>query len=198
MPERIVGALLILVALSACQMTAAPPSKPKMTESPPPNVAARAATSSGKTAVVLNTVPGRPGQVVTLTATLNTSGASVAGTQNDISFDPKEVAIAAKSNGKPDCAPNSQLGKEGTAFSFLPPGCNAAGGGCTSVRALVLSLSNTAPIPNGSPLYTCQARIAPQASPGAHTLSLSRVGFSSPSGQAITGGGVDGAVTVGK
>ena len=198
-PDRIVGMLVVLFALSACQTAAPPPpSRPRLDETLPPKVATRGASASGKTSVVLNTVPGRPGDVVTVTATLNSSGASVAGTQNDIGFDPKQIAVAAKPNGKPDCAANGQLGKEGTAFSFLPQGCNAAGGGCTSVRALVLSLSNVAPIPNGSALYTCQVRIAPQAGPGTYTLSLRRVGFSSPSGQAISGGGVDGAVTVGK
>src|SRR5262249_55404639 len=108
------------------------------------------------------------------------------------------AGIAPRSNGKPDCTPNAQLGKEGTAFNFLPQGCNAAAGGCTSVRALVLSLSNVAAIPNGSALYSCTVRIASGATAGAHTLSVTRVGFSSPTGQAINGGGVDGAVTVGK
>ena len=198
MPKRVVRSLLVLVALSACQLTGSPPSKPRMDESLPPKVAARGASASGKPAVVLSTVPGRPAQVVAVTATLNSAGASIAGTQNDIGFDPKQVVIAATPDGRPDCAPNAQLGKEGTAFSFLPQGCNAATGQCTSVRALVLSLSNVKPIANGSTLYTCKVRIAPQATPGTHTLSLARVAFSSPTGQAIDGGGVDGVVTVNK
>ena len=198
MCQRTVQFLFMLVGLSACQLMGSAPSKPAMDESPPAKVATRAASASGKTAVVLNTVPGRPGDVVTVTATLNSGGATVAGTQNDIGFDPKQIAIAATPDGRPDCAANAQLGKEGTAFSFLPQGCNAAGGQCTSARVLVLSLSNVKPIANGSTLYTCKVRVASQASPGAHTLSLSRVGFSNPTGQAIDGGGIDGAVTVSK
>jgi hypothetical protein len=148
---------------------------------------------------VLSSTQGRPGSVVTVAVKLNSGGASIAGTQNDIVFEPRQVAVAATSSGTPDCAANPQLGKEGTAFSFLPPGCRStAGDGCTSVRALVLSLSNVAPIANGSVLYTCKVQIAPQASPGAHALSLTRVGFSNPKGDAIAGGGVDGTITVGQ
>jgi hypothetical protein len=131
-----------------------------------------------------------------VTATLQTGGASIAGTQNDISFDPRAVAIARKANGRPDCRANGALGKEGTAFNFLPKNC--APGSCDNMRALVLSLSNVAPIPDGSVLYTCTVEVPVDAAPGAKALRLSRVGFSDPGGKVINGVGVDGSVTVGR
>src|SRR5262249_24431583 len=86
--ERRFRLLLILLTLSACQTATAPrPQQRAMDEALPPKVATRAATSSGKPAVVLNTVPGRPGDTAVVTATLNSSGATIAGTQNDIGFD---------------------------------------------------------------------------------------------------------------
>ncbi len=189
----------IFSTLPACQATQPVAGKPARYESAPPKAAASAPATGGATALLLSTTQGRAGEVLAITATLKSGGASIAGTQNDIGYDPKQIAVVAKSNGKPDCAANPKLGKEGTAFSFLPQGCQAViGAGCTSVRALVLSLSNVDAIPNASALYTCKVRISPQASPGAHTLSLSRVGFSSPAGQAIAGSGVAGAITVGK
>jgi hypothetical protein len=134
---------------------------------------------------------------VSVNATLSSGSASIAGTQNDIGFDSKQLAIVATAKGKPDCVANRSLGKEGTAFSFMPPGCNG-GPTCTGVRALVLSLSNVAPIPNGSTLYSCKVHIASQASPGSYKLTNSRVGFSSPKGDAIDGSAGDGTITVAK
>jgi hypothetical protein len=67
---------------------------------------------------------------------------------------------------------------------------------CTTVRALVLSLTNVGAIGDGSVLYTCKVKISPQAAPGAHTLSVERVGFSDPTGKAIDGRAVAGTMTV--
>jgi hypothetical protein len=191
--------LLAILALPACQMldssagtrTASPPSAkaPAPASAPAPAAAAK----SGQPQIVLGKVSGAAGQKVKVNATLQSGGQKLAGTQNDIGFDPAQISIPAKSNGKPDCAANGALGKEGTAFSFLPAGCKT--GACTSVRALVLSLSSVDPIPDGAMLYTCTVQIS-SAAKGAQALSPSRVGFSSPSGQAVNGGGVNGSVTV--
>jgi hypothetical protein len=198
-------ALLVSVGLiSGCSglgMSPAPApsaqkrSKPDvLTTTPPPNSGAPAART-GLPQLALGSASGAAGQTVTVNATLRNGSQKLAGTQNDIEFDPRQVAIAAKSNGKPDCAANGALGKEGTAFSFLPSGCQKSGS-CNSVRALVLSLSNVEPIADGAVLYTCRVTIAAGASAGAHPLSVSRVGFSSPNGQAVHGAGANGSVTV--
>jgi hypothetical protein len=168
--------------------------QPVFTTNPPPSTAAPAARV-GLPQLALGTVSGAAGQTVLVSAILRSGSERLAGTQNDIGFDPRQIAIPAKSNGKPDCAANGALGKEGTAFSFLPSGCQKSGN-CSSVRALVLSLSNVEPIADGAVLYTCRVTIAAGASAGAHPLAISRVGFSSPNGQAVHGAGANGSVTV--
>jgi len=188
-----VAALALLLALPACELlqntTTTPPSKLGGGTVTPP-------ATGGRTQISLSNVSAKPGQTAQITATLGSGGVRVAGTQNDIGFDPRQVAIARKGNGKPDCSANAGIGKEGTAFSFQPPGC--AGAACTGIRALVLSLSSVDAIPNGSVLYTCTVQVAAQASAGKQPLRLSRVGFSDPAGKALGGGGVDGSVTVAK
>jgi hypothetical protein len=186
-----------LFVLSGCETADRILSRPQRDPTAPSKVATRAPSTggSGKPTLSLDSAQGGPGDTVSVTAKLSTGGAGIAGTQNDIVFDPKQLTVAPNAKGKPDCAANRQLGKEGTAFSFVPANCRP-GTNCTAVRALVLSLSNVEAIPNGSTLYTCRVRIAPQASRGTQKLSVARVGFSSPSGQAIDGGGKDGGVTI--
>jgi len=195
---RTVFLIPALLGLAACQMmqpTASPPNQTRTAPASAPAPAAKPApAAAGQPTLSLSGARGKPGATVSMNATLDTGGAKIAGTQNDIAYDPAQVAIAQRANGKPDCRANAQLGKEGTAFSFLPSGCR--GTACTSVRALVLSLSNVEPIPSGSVLYACTVQIAPQASPGRHRLEAARVGFSNPTGQAIAGAGRDGGVTV--
>jgi hypothetical protein len=196
---RTTGLLSTLLVLSACQTADTIFSRPQRDPTVPSKVATRAPSTggSGRPTLTLDSAQGAPGDTVSVAVKLSTGGAGIAGTQNDIVFDPKQVSVPATAKGKPDCAANRQLGKEGTAFSFVPANCRP-GTDCTAVRALVLSLSNVDAIPNGSTLYTCRVRVAAQASPGTQKLSVTRVGFSSPSGQAIDGVGKDGAVTVAK
>lgn len=180
-----IAALAALLALSACQM---PFGGTAQRPVPVPG------GGHGRPKIALGSASVRPGQTATITATLHTGGASIAGTQNDIAFAPRAVTIASKPNGKPDCRANTALGKEGTAFNFLPQKCLP--GTCTTVRALVLSLSSVSAIPDGSVLYTCTVEARADAAPGAQALRLSRVGFSDPGGREISGTGVDGTITI--
>ncbi len=123
------------------------------------------------------------------------TGALVAGTQNNIDF-PAQVQVAAKANGKPDCAVNPDIDKGGTAFTFQPNGCTP-GTDCTGVKALVLALDNVAPIPDGSVLYTCQVAIAADAADGDYMLSCSNAGASDPDGGALAADCTAGTVSVG-
>ncbi|MDX2169189.1 MAG: hypothetical protein SF182_19120 [Deltaproteobacteria bacterium] len=200
MTIRAIALLVSLCSVTGCSLIAPtdpprsrPTGKPAVISPKPPS--APPAARVGLPQLGLGAASGAAGQTVTVSATLRTGSVALAGTQNDIEFDPGQIAIAAKPNGKPDCAANPALGKEGTAFSFLPAGCQK-GGTCSSVRALVLSLSNVDPIPDGAVLYTCRVRIAAGAAPGAHPLSIMRVGFSSPNGQAVHGAGENGRVMV--
>jgi hypothetical protein len=183
------------IALPACQLTEPTRPKRKMDEIPPPKVATREAGKIGKPTLGLSSAQGGRGEVVNVSAKLSAGGARIAGTQNDIVFDPTQIAVARDSSGQPACGANRQLKKDATAFSFVPKDC---GNNCTTVRALVLSLSNVAPIPDGSVLYTCRVQIGPQAASGTHRLKLTKVGFSDPVGRAIDGVGEDGVVTVAK
>jgi hypothetical protein len=197
---RLRAALLLAIvsALSACSAmdsgSKSQPAKPTVSAPKSPTTASPAVSSHGKPTLALGSAQGRPGEVVNVNAALASGNASIAGTQNDIGFDSKQLTIVSTAKGKPDCVANRSLGKEGTAFSFMPPGCNG-GPTCTGVRALVLSLSNVAAIPNGSTLYTCKVHITSGAAPGTYKLTNSRVGFSSPKGDAIDGASGDGTVT---
>jgi hypothetical protein len=159
----------------------------------PARQAARAAVGSIPS-VDVGSASGGPGQQVTFAVTLSTAGAIVAGVQDDIAFDSINTPIAATAAGRPDCAVNPSIGKEATVFAFQPPGCT--GTACTAFRALVLSFANVDPIPDGSSLYTCNVNISPGAAAGSYPLTVSNVGMSTPSGQAITSTGTDGAIIV--
>lgn len=159
---------------------------------PKPDTSHPIISPGGRPQLVLDSVRVAPGGTATFQVRLR-GGGRIAGTQNDIVFDPKMVTIERDSSGRPACSANGALGKEGTAFSFQPAGCSGAS--CTGVRALVLSLSNVSPIPAGSVLYTCTVRAADGAK-GSSRLRVTRVGFSDPAGAAVSGGGVDGRVTI--
>jgi hypothetical protein len=189
-----IALLGMLMALPACQF--ATPVSP--THAPTTSAAVPRAASDMPN-VEVSRVHAAPGAIATVSATLNSAGAGIAGAQNDIVFDPGLVAVVAKPNGKPDCTANPQIQKPGTAFSFLPPGCRSGiAESCIGVRALVLSLSDVTPIPNGSVLYSCRLQVASKVATGTAQLSVRRVGFSGPAGQAIDGVGVDGAVAIGQ
>jgi len=154
-----------------------------------------AALTSTAPAILVGSISGAPGQQVSFSVTLSTGGAIVAGTQNDISFDPNSIPVAAIANGKPDCHVNPDINKNGTSFAFRPPGCS--GSGCTGMRALVLALDNIDPIPDGSVLYTCNVAVAPGAVGGDYPLTISGVILSSPQGVRVDGAtGTNGSVTV--
>jgi len=124
---------------------------------------------------------------------LQSAGARVAGTQNDLTFDAANVSMG--TSGKPSCRVNAAIGKGATAFAFRPYGCQGAA--CATVRALVLAMDNTDPIPDGAALYTCTLHISPSAPPGQYRVSVGGVILSTPAGQKVPNGtGGDGVVTV--
>ena len=190
-----VAACVLPLAMIGCAMLDTPQTRPRPAQPRQPQQApVHGSTDStkGRPAIALGTVTGRPGQDVTLVATLRTGGAQVAGTQNDVGFDAQHLSFGA---GKPNCRANSGIGKTGTAFAFRPPKCQ--GTACTAVRALVLALDNVDPIPNGATLYTCTVRIAPSAPAGEYRIKASGVTLSTPGGQSVPNATAsDGAVIV--
>jgi hypothetical protein len=136
---------------------------------------------------------GLPGDVVTFTVSLHTAGQVIGGAENDLRLD-ASTAIPPNADGNPDCVVNPAIKKEAAAFGFLPFGC--AGAACTQIRAVVFSMSNFLPIPDGSVLYTCKVNIAGDAEPGVHTLTVSNVVASSPKGDRLPATGTDGEIVV--
>jgi hypothetical protein len=164
-------------------VTAGPTQTATVTATPPPSL--RVSSAAGKA-----------GERVTIAVTLHSSGAAVAGAQNDLHFDGVNITVAAGANGSPDCTVDPTIHKDGTSFAFLPHGCTGAT--CTSVRALVFSLDNVDPIADGSVLYRCNVDIAAEAPDGVYVVTIDNIALSDPRGNAFHGvGGVYGLVFVG-
>ena len=167
------------------------PTGPTPTEPPATVTPTWPSVPPGEALVRIGTASGKPGDTVTFGVTLFGSE-TVAGTQNDIIFDP-DTPVLSNASGRPDCTVNPAIGKNATSFSFGPAGCLA--GACTSVRVLVLDLSNVDPIPAGALLYTCRASIAPTAVEN-HYLACRNAGASDPDGGALEAVCEDGAILV--
>ena len=192
LPARALVVLLLLMTTMGCSLLQAGQERPAQTQGqvPPPSTTS---VAGARPSIVLGTATGAPGQDVALVATLHAAGTQVAGTQNDLTFDPGKVSLA--TGGKPSCRVNAAIGKGATAFSLRPNGCQ--GVACTSVRALVLAVDNTDPISDGAALYTCTLHISPSAPPGQYRISIGGVVLSNPAGQKVpnaTGG--DGMLVV--
>jgi hypothetical protein len=151
------------------------------------------AQSQAVVTIQVGEATGAAGSTAPLSVSLSTGGVDVAGTQNDIAF-PATAPIAAKANGRPDCAVNPDIMKGGTSFAFQPAGCT--GTACTGVRALVLALDNVDPITDGATLYTCNVAIGASAT-GTLPLTCSNSGSSSPTGTALDTTCTNGSVVVG-
>lgn len=193
LPGRaLVATLLLLMTMTGCSFLQAGQERPPQTQGrvPPPSTTS---VAGARPSIVLGTVTGAPGQDVALVATLQSAGTQVAGTENDLTFDAVHVSLAV--SGKPSCRVNAAIGKGATAFSLRPHGCQGAA--CTTVRALVLAMDNTDPIPDGAALYTCTLHISPSAPPGQYRISVGAVVLSTPAGQMVPNAtGSDGMLVV--
>lgn len=177
--------------------TRTPTVTPTITRTPAITVTPTVTSPEGASVVFsVGSATGKAGQQVSFSVTLQTSGQAVGGTQNDIGFD-AHAPIAVRANGKPDCTVNPSIDKNGTAFAFQPGRCTY-GVDCTAVRALVLSVDNSTPIPDGAALYTCRVAIAANAPAGTYALPSAPFSAvaSSPDGTKIPVVVTDGAITV--
>jgi hypothetical protein len=129
--------------------------------------------------VALDAVSAAPGERVDVGVTLRTGGLPVAGVQLDLQLELNmgAVRIADGEQGQPDCRVNPDIGKAGTGF--------AQPFGDDTVRALVLSLTNTDLIADGSLLFTCTYEIAAGAAPATVALYCRDALGSTPEGRAI-------------
>jgi len=172
--DQVIGAI-------AGDCDCAPPAAVRSVDARPPSVDVGVAT-------------GAPGEQVTFAVSLDAAGATVAGAQNDLTFDSLNTPVAATPDGTPDCAVNPSINKDMTAFAFEPPGCTGAT--CATIRAIVFGF-NLDPIPDGSVLYTCHVDIAFNAADAVYPLSIANVILATPDGNQVPGvTGSDGAVVV--
>jgi hypothetical protein len=153
-----------------------------------------AAVDAAEVAINLGGAIATPGETVTIAVTLRAADVAVAGTQNRIDFAPP-LSIVARPSGEPDCDVAPGIGKEATAFRFVPIGCTP-GADCSGVRAFVLSFANVNPIPDHAVLYTCRVAVAPSAAPGDYVLRNAELGASDPANVFVAAHGADAAVAV--
>ena len=146
----------------------------------------------GVVSIDVGVATGTSGATASFDVTLDSGGLSVAGTENDIAFDPL-TPIKATPGGAPDCTANPATNKNALA-AFEPPGC-VVGSTCTGIRVLFLSFSNVDPIPDGI-IYSCNVQINPAAPAGSYPLGNSNLQSSDPMGGALATVGADGAVVV--
>ena len=139
-------------------------------------------TPSAGVHILIGTARGGPGDAVAVSVSLITSGASVAATVNDITFNTDVLSLDPST-----CRVNTTIGKSLTAGAL----------GAGTVRVFVQPANNnTSPIPDG-PLYTCTFQIAPLALPGVYPLTNGNALAFSPSGtQFPSQSGGNGSITV--
>lgn len=142
------------------------------------------AAFSGPPLLVVGSAISAPGQQAAITVSLLTGGAVVA-TQNDLLFDATRTPVAVTESGKPDCTVNPTIRKGAATFAFQPYGCSPPA--CNTVRAVVYSLDNYEPIPNGALVYSCRLRVAADADPGVYPLEAANIVLSDPLGERIDG-----------
>ena len=156
---------------------------------------AGAPRGGGTTAIHVGTGSALPGATTTFPVTLETGGEAVAGAQVDITFS-FLTPVQPTGTNRPNCVVNPAIDKSGTSFAFQPPGCTP-GSSCTAMRALVLSLSNVDPIPDGSLLFTCTVQVSGAAGFGTYPLFASNFLTASPDGAALSTIATDGSIIVG-
>jgi len=128
---------------------------------------------------------GGPGDVVPITVSLFSENVGVVATANDIIFPTRPLDLDPGA-----CQVNPAIGKRLTGSVI------SAGDAVTTVRILIQSVENTAPIPDGV-LYTCLVRVAPSALPDRYRLENSlALAFASDGTEIGDVLGTDGAVVV--
>jgi Cys-rich repeat protein len=153
------------------------------------SVLAALVSASTAGAVVLrcdgaSTSPG--GQATVHVVLERTDEEPVAGTQNDLEFDPAVFGLQGS-----DCAINPAIGEGSEPDKRLSIAVTA-----TSARAIIVALDNVNVIPAGE-LYTCAFHVAEDAAIGTYQVLNTRQVASSPDGTRLPVTGTDCAIAVG-
>ena len=162
---------------------ASPTPTPTQTRTPKPTLTP---TPTPQPMVYINvgSASGGPGDTVRIAVSLQASGAEVAATANDISFD-----LGVLSLDPAHCQVSPALDKSLVASVVWDSAYTR------EMRFFVRSNRDAAPIPDGI-LYTCTVRIAPSAWPGSYVLWNSGSTAFGPDAQPLWTAGASGLVTV--
>jgi hypothetical protein len=153
--------------------TAPPTNTPTPTDTPTP--------TPRVVHIDIGSATGGPGGAVLMTVSLLASGQAVAGTANDIVFDPQVLSLDPAS-----CLVNPAIGRTLVA-STVQSG---------RTRAFIQSSRAANPIPDG-PLYSCIFQIAPSTFPGKYPVANeSTLAFDPEGGQLTHVAGEGGTITV--
>lgn len=144
--------------------------------------------------VRLSDASGTAGGETAVKATLDfvDEGMAVDDVQLDVGFDPAASPVAPTSGGAPACVANEGIGRETSAFGFLPDGCDPTST-CTGVRATISTDSNPTPIPLGADLFACTLRLL---SEGTHALTAANPASNEADGAPLLTEAVGATVTV--
>lgn len=137
---------------------------------------------------------GETGDVVVLPLVLDTAGRDLAGVLVDIALPGKGIVPLSTASGRPDCIPGDEAGKPDSAFKFRPHGC-ILGENCTDIRAVILSFSDSEPIPDGVVLFTCRFSLFAPFD-GTNSVPCLRADGSTPDGGLVQLGCDSGAIYV--
>jgi MYXO-CTERM domain-containing protein len=134
--------------------------------------------AAGAAIIGCGEITAEQGGTATVTIELAVEGEEeVAGTQNDLGFDPAVFTI---SSG--DCTINPAIGPDSAPGKTLST--NIIPSEPPRIRNLVVSLDNVEPIPSGA-LYTCNFAVADDAPLGEHTLVNNNAVASNPEGSQL-------------
>jgi hypothetical protein len=125
---------------------------------------------------------GQPGDLVSIPVTLDINANLVAASDNFISVSAPLGIV--------QCELAEMFESSLSTVDYQPGGCEGdAKGLCTAARGLILNSGNMPITGSDVLLYTCDVRVASNASPGTHPLTCSGALASTPDGQAYDGTG---------
>jgi hypothetical protein len=138
---------------------------------------------------------GAPGDLVHVSVSLVSEGDEISGLSMDLGLGPL-LGVIPTATGLPSCRLQPAIHKELTGFAYLPSGC-VGRNDCTGVRAGILGLFNTDPLPDGR-IFTCDVRIAEDADGGTYDLAVLDATVLDPSGTetSVTARSIGGVVEV--
>lgn len=131
--------------------------------------------------------------VVRVPVELASGGETVAAVDVTVRLPEGGAELLRNGRGDPACTVNRDIHKDAAVFRFLPNGCTAEGGvPCRALRAVILSLYDVDPIPDGL-LFSCRVHVS-AAELGVVPLPCERAAAASPDQRLLPvdcyGGGV--------